>query len=507
MKVRSFCTSCRDISFGCECNGSGSTDICSFERVDELPAIEAAEECVAYILPDDTAHVLSFDKNSFVDFKGPKGDKGDPGPQGPKGDTGPQGPKGDKGPQGEKGNDGAPGEKGEQGPKGDKGETGPIGPQGIKGDKGEDVYSIFSDKPVFIAHRGNNNQYPENSLLSFRTVTRQAGIETDIQMTTDGKWYCFHDKTLDRMTNGTGNFMDKSSEEIDSLILDSGNGINGVPDNLKKIPTFEEYLDECLNARKIPVVEITPIKTNFTDSQLNSIVETLQKKGMEKNCVIICFTPDVLTKMRKKLPETIMHYLIYEDSDTVLPFCKQNNFIPSIDSTSKSATKEMLDKYHKNKIKVGLWVSKTNEDNEKYVHMGFDFITVDTLSGYLRYEELSLMNGFENNNPLLSGNSFIEEISTGIIHIRLNVIKGNNEIRTKIAKLPYWAIPKYWNTLSANARTTKIDNHTFIPVSIDVFGYSALTSTSEKDFFGYITTGTNWEQRSTYATLDYLYMI
>lgn len=92
MRVRSFCSDCGNIGFGpCESDVS----ICSFERVDELPAIEAAEECVAYILPNNSAHVLSFDKKSFVDFKGPKGDKGDPGPQGEKGDTGPQGPKGD----------------------------------------------------------------------------------------------------------------------------------------------------------------------------------------------------------------------------------------------------------------------------------------------------------------------------------------------------------------------------------------------------------------------------
>lgn len=86
MRVRSFCSDCGNIGFGpCESDVS----ICSFERVDELPAIEAAEECTAYILPNNSAHVLSFDKKSFVDFKGPKGDKGDIGPQGP------QGPKGD----------------------------------------------------------------------------------------------------------------------------------------------------------------------------------------------------------------------------------------------------------------------------------------------------------------------------------------------------------------------------------------------------------------------------
>lgn len=113
MRVRSFCSDCGNIGFSpCESDVS----ICSFERVDELPAIEAAEECVAYILPNNSAHVLSFDKKSFTDFKGRKGDKGDIGPQGPKGDKGDTGP---QGPKGEKGNDGVPGAKGEQGPKGD----------------------------------------------------------------------------------------------------------------------------------------------------------------------------------------------------------------------------------------------------------------------------------------------------------------------------------------------------------------------------------------------------
>ncbi len=110
MRVRSFCSDCGNIGFSpCESDVS----ICSFERVDELPAIEAAEECVAYILPNNSAHVLSFDKKSFTDFNGRKGDKGDIGPQGPKGD------KGDTGPQG---------------PQGEKGDTGPTGPQGPKGD-------------------------------------------------------------------------------------------------------------------------------------------------------------------------------------------------------------------------------------------------------------------------------------------------------------------------------------------------------------------------------------
>lgn len=66
MKISSFCSSCKDISFstGCDCNNS--TDVCLFERVPELPKIETASECVAYILPDESVYILSFDKTEFL---------------------------------------------------------------------------------------------------------------------------------------------------------------------------------------------------------------------------------------------------------------------------------------------------------------------------------------------------------------------------------------------------------------------------------------------------------
>ena len=118
----------------------------------------------------------------------------------------------------------------------------------------------FTPSTKFIAHRGNNYFYPENSIAAFEKTSRHWGAETDIQLTTDGKWYCFHDRTLDRMTNGTGNFMDKTSSEIEALRLDTGNGINTLSDVEKKIPTFEQYLNACIKARIVPVIEIHLLK-------------------------------------------------------------------------------------------------------------------------------------------------------------------------------------------------------------------------------------------------------
>ncbi|MEO3689364.1 glycerophosphodiester phosphodiesterase family protein [Enterococcus faecium] len=364
----------------------------------------------------------------------------------------------------------------------------------------------FNDSTLYIAHRGNNTMYPENSILAFRTVTRHWGIETDIQLSTDNKWYCFHDSTVDRMTNGTGKLMDKTSEQIEKLRIDAGNGVKNLTDEYKKIPTFDQFLDQCILARKVPVIEITPLKTDFTDEQLNSIVNTIQNKGLENKVVIICFTVEVLKKMRMKMPFTVMHYLVTDDSEEVFKDCQENNFAPSFDSTGSSLTSEVINKYHEARLQVGTWVVPL-ANQQRMANLGFDFITVDTPGGNMRYEEPTLLSGFTQNNSTLSGGTFVEEYAPGVIHIRINVRDGSNIAGSNIFKLPDWAIPRWSNTLVGQVRTTKVASHTFVPASVDIWGYSSLGDLDNMDKFGYITIGTNWEQRATYATIDLVYSI
>lgn len=365
----------------------------------------------------------------------------------------------------------------------------------------------FRDAPLYIAHRGNNAFYPENSILAFRTVTRHWGIETDLQLSTDGKWYCFHDSTVDRMTNGTGKLMDKTSVQIEALRLDAGNGIAGLPDAFKKIPTFDQYLDECMKARKVPVIEITPLKTDFTSAQLDSIVTTIRNKGLENKVVIICFTLDILKQMRTRMPYTVMHYLVENDSTEIFNDCIANNFVPSFANTGSSLTAAVVNKYHAANREIAMWVTQNTVDQDRMKNLGFDYISVDQPSGNLRYEEPTLLNGFTQNNAAQSGVTFVEEYSPGVIHIRINVRDGSNTVDTNIFQLPEWAIPRWSNTLVGQVRSTKVASHTFVPASVDIWGYSALADSSKAKQFGYVTVGTNWEQRATYATIDLVYNI
>lgn len=364
----------------------------------------------------------------------------------------------------------------------------------------------FNESTQFIAQGGNIAVYPENSRIAFKTVTRHWGIQTTTQLTADGKWYCFHDSTVDRMTNGTGKFMDKTSAQVDVLRLNAGNGVAALPDELKKVPSLDQYLQDCIFARKVPVIEISSLKTDYTDSQLDSLVSIIRNMGLDTRVLISCSTLSILTKMRNKMPFVVMHYLVSADSTDVFNACVQYNLFPSFINTSTALTPTTIYKYHVARLSVG--VQGANLDEQiRFSNLGIDFISVDTPSGNLRYEEPVLLNAFTANNGDYSGPSFVEECSKGTIHLRINVRNGNNTVGTQIFKLPDWAIPRWSNTLVGQVRATKVANHTFMPASIDIWGFAATQQAENAQNFGYVTVGTNWEQRATYATMDFIYSV
>lgn len=92
---------------------------------------------------------------------------------------------------------------------------------------------------IFIAHRGlfNNADIPENSIPAFEKARENDfGIETDVQMSSDGVLVVFHDDTLKRMTGADGLVCEKTFAELRELRL---------LDTDCQIPTFEEFLQSA----------------------------------------------------------------------------------------------------------------------------------------------------------------------------------------------------------------------------------------------------------------------
>ena len=98
------------------------------------------------------------------------------------------------------------------------------------------------------AHRGLSHRYPENTALAFREagkVPYYFGMETDVQMTSDGVLVCMHDKLLDRTTDATGKVSDYTWAELRKVWIDGGSGWDDKYTHKLRIPTFKEYLKIC----------------------------------------------------------------------------------------------------------------------------------------------------------------------------------------------------------------------------------------------------------------------
>ena len=90
------------------------------------------------------------------------------------------------------------------------------------------------------AHRGCSQCNPENTITAFEkamNIPGLAGIELDIQLTSDGEMVVIHDERVDRTTDGIGFVRDMSLKEIRSLHIHNGFG------PAEKIPTMREVLE------------------------------------------------------------------------------------------------------------------------------------------------------------------------------------------------------------------------------------------------------------------------
>lgn len=97
-------------------------------------------------------------------------------------------------------------------------------------------------KPLVVAHRGDLEHFPENTLSAFESAIDLGAdaIELDVFLTKDGELVVVHDHILERTTNGTGYVGDLTLSELRRLDAGSwfGERFRG-----ERIPTLGEVLE------------------------------------------------------------------------------------------------------------------------------------------------------------------------------------------------------------------------------------------------------------------------
>lgn len=211
-----------------------------------------------------------------------------------------------------------------------------------------------------IGHRGAKGYEPENTIRSFMKALELGvnAIEFDVRMTKDGKIVVIHDATVDRTTNGKGPVSELTLEEIKKLSTEKG----------EKIPTLEEALDFLDRKVKI-LIEIKEVGLE------SKVLEIVRRKRLEDNVVIISFHEETLRSVREASDsiETGLIYVRHKNPVEAALSLRANYLLPMY----KFVHKNLIDKAHKNGLKVIVWTINTLEEAQEHAKKGVDGIASD----------------------------------------------------------------------------------------------------------------------------------
>lgn len=156
------------------------------------------------------------------------------------------------------------------------------------------------DRPLVIAHRGVPGAYPENTLASFRAALAQGAdaLETDLRFTRDGQIVCFHDPTLERMTDGTGLVGDRSLEELRCLRTRYP-GDRALSD--ERIPTLLEVI--ALTEARVPLLLELKDPLFCQPAYARILADLLAATGMSDSAALVSFHFEHVLGVRRVAPE------------------------------------------------------------------------------------------------------------------------------------------------------------------------------------------------------------
>ena len=147
----------------------------------------------------------------------------------------------------------------------------------------------LTEKP--IAHRGLHNASEgcvENTLGAAKAaIAREFAVECDVQLSADGEALVFHDETLDRLTEASGELENLSVARIQQAKFWN---------STETIPTLIEFL--ALIAKQVPLV--CEIKSRFRgDFRLADRVQEIAA-DYEGPLAIKSFDPEVIARLRAR---------------------------------------------------------------------------------------------------------------------------------------------------------------------------------------------------------------
>lgn len=153
---------------------------------------------------------------------------------------------------------------------------------------------------VNVAHRGNSAHAPENTLAAFASAAAAGAgmIETDLQLSADGKVVLIHDDTLDRTGGRNGRVAELTGPELQRA--DAGSWFAAEYAG-ERIPILEDLVDFA--AGHTEMRWLLEFKGEWAPDQVARAAAVLRNAGLEERCVLQGFSPRIVRSLHAAAPD------------------------------------------------------------------------------------------------------------------------------------------------------------------------------------------------------------
>jgi glycerophosphoryl diester phosphodiesterase len=223
---------------------------------------------------------------------------------------------------------------------------------------------------------------PENTLAAFGLAADLGAqaIETDLQLTRDGRIVLVHDEKLRRTTNGRGLVTHKTMDELRRLDAGSWFRKRGLRNRRapsffagERIPTLEELLDL---ARQRQLDLYLEIKAPCARGTEHATVSALHDSGSFSRCHVICFDPEVLGRVRQIDPTVPLGYLFNRRHRGALTKAVATD-VKTILPHATRVTPKLIAEARNYGLRVVTWTVNDPKQMKELIALGVDGIMSD----------------------------------------------------------------------------------------------------------------------------------
>jgi glycerophosphoryl diester phosphodiesterase len=234
-------------------------------------------------------------------------------------------------------------------------------------------------KPLIIAHRGASEIAPENTLAAFQRAIDDGaeGIEFDVRLAKD-EVVVFHDATIKRVGQKTGNITQFSADELQKT--DVGSWFNqrypklaNVSFHTETVPTLAQTLEFLKDFRGLIYIEL---KCRESEIQILSkaVCKIIKNSSLLPNIIVKSFQLEVIPTIKEFCPKIKTAALFAPKIMIILR--KEKRLVNIADELGADmvsvhfslATHKLMKKAEKKNLPVTIWTA----DHPRWIKRAFD---------------------------------------------------------------------------------------------------------------------------------------